>query len=258
MVTKTWLRLAIPAVLLAFGATACGSDNTKQLDAWAVNLCGGMQTPVQQADAALADTGTVRTGETPTALQLRLGGDLGTLASANTQIAQAVQKAGAPKVNDGAQLQANAVSEINQAASGYTSVQQAVGSLPVTDQAKFAAGLQGVGDKLQQLAELSTSALQQLQTGDLGTALAKQPGCKSVSATSSSSATTPAGSVPGAPSASGTAAAGTKTPAGTKTGSTAGSTADSTAGTKTGSTAGAQPSAGSSGSADPNASTATP
>lgn len=198
MVTKTWLRLAIPAVLLAFGATACSSDNTKQLDAWAVSLCGGMQNPVQQANAALADTGTVKTGETPAALQTRLAADLGTLATANTQIAQAVQKAGVPTVNNGAQTQSSAVSELNQAAGGYTSVQQAVTALPVNDQAKFAAGLKGVGDKVQQLAELSTSALQQLQSGDLGTALAKQPGCKSVSASPSAGGVTATDS-PGAP-----------------------------------------------------------
>ncbi|QMU67230.1 small secreted protein [Streptacidiphilus sp. P02-A3a] len=219
--TKTWLRLAIPAVLLAFGATACSSDNTKQLDAWAVSLCGGMQTPVQQANAALADTGTVKTGETPAALQTRLASDLGTLATANTQIAQAVQKAGAPTVDDGAQTQASAVSELNQAAGGYTSVQQAVSALPVNDQAKFAAGLKGVGDKVQQLAELSTSALQQLQSGSLGTALAKQPGCKSVSASPSAGGVTatdsPAAPVGASPAPSGSA--GTR-PSGTADGST--------------------------------------
>ena len=240
MVTKTWLRLTIPAVLLAFGATACSGDNTKQLDAWAVTLCGGMQTPVQRADAALADTGTVRTGETPAALQTRLAADLGTLATADAQIAQAVQKAGPPKVNNGAKTEANAMGELTQAANGYTSVEGAVVALPVTDQAKFAAGLKGVGGKLQQLAELSTSALQQLQTGDLGTALAKQPGCKSVKA-SPTAATTPA--------AGGTAAPGTA--AATASGS-AGSTPSGTSTAKPGS------GTGPSGSASPHASSSTP
>ncbi|MBC3842940.1 small secreted protein [Streptacidiphilus sp. 4-A2] len=201
-VAKTWLRLAIPAVLLAFGATACSSDNTKQLDAWAAGLCSGMQSPVQQANAALTDTGTVKSGETPAALQTRLAADFGTLAAANTQIAQAVQKAGAPKVDNGAQTQASAVTELNQAAGGYTAVQQAVTALPAGDQGKFAAGLKGVSDKVQQLAELSTSALQQLQAGSLGQALATQPGCKSVS----TSATPSAGA--GAPTASGSGPAG--------------------------------------------------
>ena len=224
MVTKTWLRLAIPAVLLAFGATACSSDNTKQLDAWAVNLCGGMQSPVEQANAALADTGTVKTGETPAALQTRLAADLGTLATANTQIAQAVQKAGAPDVGNGTKTQASAVTELNQAAAGYTSVQQAVSALPVTDQAKFAAGLKGVGDKVQQLAELSTTALQQLQTGDMGTALSKQSGCR----------TAPAAPSAGAPGAASAAPSGPTSP---KPGASSGSQPGSTASGKPGGSA---------------------
>ena len=255
MVTKTWLRLTIPAVLLAFGATACSGDNTKQLDAWAVTLCGGMQTPVQRADAALADTGTVRTGETPAALQTRLAADLGTLATADAQIAQAVQKAGAPKVNNGAKTEVNAMGELTQAANGYTSVEGAVVALPVTDQAKFAAGLKGVGGKLQQLAELSTSALQQLQTGDLGTALAKQPGCKSVKA-SPTAATTPTAGGTSSPAAGGTAASGTA--AATASGS-ASATASGSAGSTPSGTSTAKPGSGSgaSGSAAPDASSST-
>jgi hypothetical protein len=251
VVTKTWLRLAIPAVLLAFGATACSGDNTKQLDAWAVTLCGGMQTPVQQADAALADTGTVRSGETPAALQTRLAADLGTLSGANSQIAQAVQKAGAPKVDNGAKTQASAIAELTQAANGYTSVQQAVAALPVSDQAKFAAGLKGVGDKLQQLAELSTSALQQLQAGDLGTALAKQPGCKSVKATAE---TTPAPGSTGTPSGTATAS-----PSGSASGAAPGSSGSASASAKPSGTATAKAGAGSGagGSADPSASGST-
>jgi hypothetical protein len=192
VVTKKWLRLAAPAALVAFGATACGSSNGPQLDAWAKTVCGGIQAPIQQADTALADTGAVRTGEAPKDLQTRLAADFGSLATANTQIAQAVQQGGAPKVDNGAQTQADAVSELNQAAGGYTKVQQTVTGLDVTDQARFAASLKGVSDQVQQLAELSTSALQKLQAGDLGAALTKQPGCKRVSAPSSGAATSPA------------------------------------------------------------------
>lgn len=210
MARKKWLRLVAPAALLAFGATACSSDNTAQIDSWATTLCGDMTSPVQQASTALADTGTVKPGESPQALQTRLAADLGTLATANTQIAQAVQKAGVPKVSNGAQTQASAVSELNQAAGGYTKAQQSVLALSTTDQAKFAANLVGIGDQIQQLAELSTSALQQLQSGQLGTALAKQPGCKSVSA-SPTAAPTSTGTGPGT------------------TGPTSGSTAGSTA-----------------------------
>ena len=228
MVTKKWLRLVAPAGLVLLGVTACGGGNGPAVDAWAKSVCQGMQSPVQQANAALADTGAVKTGESPKALQTRLAADLGTLATANSQIAQAVQKAGVPKVDNGAQLQADAVSELNQAAGGYTKAQKSVQGLVVSDQAKFAAGLKGVGDQVQQLAELSTSALQKLQTGDLGTALAKQPGCKSVSGTGTGAGTSasaaasgsaaPSGKPSGKPSGASTGTASAK-PSGTSTSS---------------------------------------
>ncbi len=228
MVTKKWLTLVAPAGLVLLGVTACGGGNGPAVDAWAKSVCQGMQSPVQQANAALADTGAVKTGESPKALQTRLAADLGTLATANSQIAQAVQKAGVPKVDNGAQLQADAVSELNQAAGGYTKAQKSVQGLVVSDQAKFAAGLKGVGDQVQQLAELSTSALQKLQTGDLGTALAKQPGCKSVSGTGTGAGTSasaaasgsaaPSGKPSGKPSGASTGTASAK-PSGTSTSS---------------------------------------
>ncbi|WP_052433067.1 hypothetical protein [Streptacidiphilus carbonis] len=200
MVTKKWLRLAAPAALLALGAAGCSSGNGAKLDAWAKTVCTGLQTPVQQSNTAIADIGAVKTGESPKDLQTRLAADLGSLATANTRIAQTVQQAGAPAADNGAQTQADAVTELNQAAGGYTKVQQTVQALPSGDQAKFAAGLKGVSDQVQQLAELSTGALTKLQTGDMGTALAKQPGCKSVSATSASSAAAGDPSVSSAPS----------------------------------------------------------
>jgi hypothetical protein len=225
VLTKKWLTLVAPAGLVLLGVTACGGGNGPAVEAWAKSVCQGMQSPVQQANAALADTGAVRTGESPKALQTRLAADLGTLATANSQIAQAVQKAGVPKVDNGAQLQADAVSELNQAAGGYTKAQKSVQGLVVSDQAKFAAGLKGVGDQVQQLAELSTGALQKLQTGDLGTALAKQPGCKSVPATGTgagTSAGSTGGAATGADGGASAGASGSATPSGKPSGGSTG------------------------------------
>ena len=242
MVTKKWLRLAAPAALLALGVTACSSGNGAKLDAWAKTVCGGLQDPVQQSNTALADTGAVRTGETPKALQTRLTADFGSLATANTRIAQAVQQAGAPATDNGAQTQADAVTELNQAAGGYTKVQQTVQSLPSGDQAKFAAGLKGVSDQVQQLAELSTAALQKLQTGEMGTALAKQPGCKSVSATGVSTATGGASSIsPATPSGSAMAGSGASSSA--KPGTSASAPKSASASASTSASSSAEPSA---------------
>lgn len=176
--------LAVPALgaLLAFGAVGCGDDNSKQLDSWAANVCGAAKDPIAQAQTALADTGQVKTGEAPADLQKRLSVDIGRLAKTNQDIAAAIDGAGAPKVDDGTSLQKDTVTELTKAADGYLEVQKKLDALPNADQAKFADGLRSVADQVQQLASLSTQAQGKLQRGDLGSAMAKQEGCKPGSA----------------------------------------------------------------------------
>lgn len=173
--------LAVPALgaLLAFGAVGCGDDdNSKQLTEWASNVCGAAKDPIAQAQAALADTGQVKTGESPADLQKRLSADISRLAKTNQQIAEAIDKAGAPKVDDGEALRKDTVAELNKAAEGYLEVQKKLDGLPNADQSKFADGLRSVADQVQQLASLSTAAQSKLQRGELGAAMAKQDGCK--------------------------------------------------------------------------------
>ncbi|MEU1286451.1 hypothetical protein [Kitasatospora sp. NPDC005856] len=203
--------LAVPAlgVLLAFGAVGCGGDdNSKQLDSWASNVCGAAKDPITQAQAALADTGQVKTGEAPADLQKRLSTDIGRLAKTNQDIAAAIDGAGAPKVQDGAALQKDTVDELKKAADGYVEVQKKLDALPNTDQAKFADGLRSVADQVQQLASLSTQAQSKLQRGELGAAMAKQEGCKPSPTTAPTS---------GATGGAGAGASGTPAPGGTGT-----------------------------------------
>jgi hypothetical protein len=216
-----WLtitRNALPGVLLAALATACtsGGDSAAKNDTWAQTLCGAAQGPIAQSKAALTDTGTVKQGESPAALQTRLAADLGTLATASTQLASAVQQAGAPGVSNGQQVQQNAVTELQQAAAGYQAAQKKAQSLNTASQAEFASGLRGLSDQVQQLSQLSSSALTSLQTGSLGTAIANQAGCKSVNA-----ATPPAGTSSGASAgAPASAVAGSSAPASAKASAT--------------------------------------
>ncbi|MER6298590.1 small secreted protein [Kitasatospora sp. NPDC001539] len=208
--------LAVPAlgVLLAFGAVGCGSDNSKQLESWASNVCGAAKDPIAQAQTALADTGQVKTGEAPADLQKRLSTDIGKLAKTNQDIAAAVDAAGAPKVDDGATLQKDTVDELKKAADGYQDVQKKLDALPNNDQAKFADGLRSVADQVQRLASLSTQAQSKLQSGELGAAMAKQEGCKPSQATPGAGASGSAGGSPAAGSATGTPSAGASAPTG--------------------------------------------
>ncbi|MFE6049500.1 small secreted protein [Kitasatospora sp. NPDC056446] len=215
--------LAVPAlgVLLAFGAVGCGGDdNSKQLESWASTVCGAAKDPIAQAQTALADTGQVKTGETPADLQKRLSTDIGRLAKTNQDIAAAIDSAGAPKVQDGATLQKDTVDELKKASDGYQEVQKKLDALPNNDQAKFADGLRSVADQVQQLASLSTQAQSKLQRGELGAAMAKQEGCKPSPTTAPSGGTgtggTPApggGGTTPAPGATDTPSAPATTPA---------------------------------------------
>ncbi|GAA1075757.1 MULTISPECIES: small secreted protein [Kitasatospora] len=173
--------LTVPALgaLLAFGAVACGGDdNTKQLDGWAKSVCDAARSPIAQSRVALADTAKVTSGEAPIALQKRLSADLAELAKSNAGLADAVDKAGAPKSEDGETARTDAVNELRKAAQGYVDVQKKLDALATDDQAKFADGLRSVGDQVQQLAQLSTQGLNRLQTGEAGDAMKRQPGCK--------------------------------------------------------------------------------
>ncbi|KDN84521.1 small secreted protein [Kitasatospora cheerisanensis] len=169
--------------LLALAAVGCSADDSaKQLDGWAKNVCDASRDPIAQSRAALADTGNVKDGESPVDLQKRLSTDLAALATTNQQLADAVQKAGAPKIDDGAKVQQDAVNELKQVAQGYLDAQKKLDGLTNADQAKFADGLRSVGDQVQRLSQVSTGALATLQSGDLGDAIKRQPGCKAATA----------------------------------------------------------------------------
>ncbi|MFD0397326.1 hypothetical protein ACFV84_12935 [Kitasatospora sp. NPDC059811] len=218
---KRLLAVPVLGALLAFGAVGCGGDdNGKQLESWASNVCGSAKDPIVQAQAALADTAQVKTGETPTELQKRLSTDIGRLAKTNQDIAAAITAAGVPKVKDGENLQKDAVAELTKAADGYQDIQKKLDAVTNTDQSKFADGLRSISDQIQQLASLSTQAQGKLQRGDLGAAMAKQDGCKPAAAAPGGASATPSAGAPGgtpAPGATDGASPSTTPSAGTDT-----------------------------------------
>ncbi|MFF4343149.1 small secreted protein [Kitasatospora sp. NPDC001540] len=194
--------MTVPALgaLLALAAVGCTADDSAaKLDGWAKSVCDAAKDPVAQSRTALADTANVKEGESPADLQKRLSTDLASLATTNQQLADAVQKAGAPKIDDGAKVQQDAVNELKQVAQGYLDAQKKLDALASTDQAKFADGLRSVGDQVQQLSQVSTSALAALQSGDLGNAMKKQPGCKAGAAGTGAASEQPSSGATGTP-----------------------------------------------------------
>ncbi|MEV4558361.1 small secreted protein [Kitasatospora sp. NPDC049285] len=201
---KRLVTVSALGALLALAAVGCSADDSAKLDGWAKNVCDAVRDPIAQSRAALADTGNVKDGEAPAELQKRLSADLAALATTNQQLADAVQKAGAPKIDNGPKVSQDAVNELKQVAKGYQDAQKKLDGLSSADQAKFADGLRSVGDQVQQLAQVSTGAMAILQSGDLGDAIKKQPGCKASGPAAAPSAGASAGASAGgdaAPSA---------------------------------------------------------
>ncbi|MFC8715787.1 small secreted protein [Kitasatospora sp. NPDC057198] len=202
---KRLVTVSALGALLALAAVGCSADDSAaKLDGWAKSVCDAAKDPIAQSKAALADTANVKEGESPADLQKRLSTDFASLATTNQQLADAVQKAGAPKIDDGAKVQQDAVNELKQVAQGYQDAQKKLDGLASDDQAKFADGLRSVGDQVQQLSQVSTSALATLQSGDLGDAMKKQPGCRAggtgtgTASAEPSAGATDAASTPGA------------------------------------------------------------
>ncbi|MBB4948304.1 hypothetical protein F4556_003839 [Kitasatospora gansuensis] len=210
---RLWAAPALGLLLAGLAVGCGGGSDTAALDSWSKKVCDSAQSPIAQSQTALADTAKVLPGEAPAELQQRLAADLGVLAATDQQLAEAISKAGAPKIDGGAAVQQGAVDELKKAGQGYLEVQQKLTALPNTEQAKFADGLRSVGDQIQRLAQQSTAALNKLQSGDLGTAIAKQPGCKPAPKTSPSASTDP--STPAATPAASPSGTPATTPAGT-------------------------------------------
>lgn len=65
-------------------------------------------------------------------------------------------------------------------------------ALDTEDQAKFADGLKDIADELKNTSSSGADALNKLQSGEVGSAMAKQDSCKSPAASSSPGSGAPA------------------------------------------------------------------
>ncbi|GGO89334.1 small secreted protein [Wenjunlia tyrosinilytica] len=167
------------AALAALALTGCGGDDSgKKRDNWAKDVCDSVRNPFDSAQQALADIGQVKPDEKPEALKKRLTSDMDRVAKAYDQLAAGVNSAGAPPVDNGATLQKNAVQDLNDSSKAYRDLQKKVAALDTKDQSKFADGLNDLGTETETLGKKGSAGLDKLQAGDLGKAMAKQPGCK--------------------------------------------------------------------------------
>ncbi|WP_431783910.1 small secreted protein [Streptomyces chumphonensis] len=175
---KLALVLSTGAVL-AMTMTGCGDDTDAETRAWAEKVCGEVEPQVEKiqnanetiAEASEADASSAEVQEADSAAFQQLSEAYGSLADA-------IDEAGDPPVEDGAELRENAVGELDDISTAYADLKKRIDGLDTEDQSAFADGLAGIAEELQQLGRSGDEALSTLQSGELGQAISEQEGCQ--------------------------------------------------------------------------------
>lgn len=173
------IAAALTGAVLVLALAGCGDDGNKELDAWAKSVCDSVKPQLAKIEKANSDLAKAASSDgKPAAVKATDSAAFGQVSTAYTDLAAAISKAGPPPVDDGQKLGKAAVTELNGIAKAYADLKKRVDDLDTKEQADFAEGLQGVGTDLAKLASRSDQALQDLQSGDVGKAMAGLPGCR--------------------------------------------------------------------------------
>lgn len=181
------------AVLLALAplSSACSSDDTgKKLDTWAKGVCDQTAAQITKINNANVALTKVDSGGAPKDVQAADAAAFQQISDAYKALAGVFDAAGPAPGSDGEQFQQKAVTSFTGLSNQYASLKKQVDGLDTSDQAKFAAGLQGVSDSFTKAGTDGEQALSSLRQGDQGKALAQQPGCTSAAQSGSPSPAT--------------------------------------------------------------------
>jgi hypothetical protein len=163
---------------IALTLTGC-SDDSAQADEWAKKVCDQVQPQVKKIQEANASINAASKEKNSSAeVKKTDAAAFQKISGAYKSLADAVDQAGPPPVDNGETLQSDAVKELRGISTKYGELRKTVDGLNAKDQAKFAEGLQGVATQLDALGQSGDKALSKLQSGDIGKAMANQKGCK--------------------------------------------------------------------------------
>ncbi|MBV1941616.1 small secreted protein [Streptomyces sp. BV286] len=173
--------------VLVLAMSGCSSDDSSdKLNSWAKEVCDAVQPQAKKIEAAnTAIQKQTSDNSTPADVQKTDSQAFQDMSDAYKAIGTAVNKAGAPDVENGEKKQTDAVKELNTISSSYADLKKQVDDLDTKDQAKFADGLKGIATQLDKLSQSGNDALKKLEEGDVGKAMAEQESCKSASASAS-------------------------------------------------------------------------
>ncbi|MFD5100437.1 small secreted protein [Streptomyces albidochromogenes] len=174
--------------VLVMALSGCSSDDSDdKVNDWAKTVCDQVQPQLKKiSDANTSIQEQTADNSKPADVQKTDAQAFQQISDAYKAMGTAVDKAGAPPVDDGETTQKDAVKELNASSAAYADLKKQVEGLDTKDQAKFADGLKGVADELSEISKSGDQALKKLQSGEVGTAMSKQPGCQKPGATSAS------------------------------------------------------------------------
>lgn len=173
--------------VLVLALSGCSSDgNSDKLNSWAKQVCDAVQPQTKKITAANAAIQQETSDDSaPEAVQKVDSQAFQDISDAYKAMATAVQKAGAPDVENGDKKMQDAVKELNTLSAAYGELKKKSDDLDTKDQAKFADGLKGVATELEKLSRSGSDALAKLEEGDVGKAMSEQQSCKAAAVSSS-------------------------------------------------------------------------
>lgn len=165
---------------LTLTLAGCGDDNGEETRQWAEQVCDEVGPQAERMRAANESITEVSESDAPPEeVQEAYAAAYQELSDANAALASAVDDAGDPPVDDGAELREEAVAQLTQQSEAYAEVRETVDGLDTSDRGAFANGLRElVSGQLAELDEANSEALERLQSGELGQALSEQESCQ--------------------------------------------------------------------------------
>ncbi|MBM7437591.1 small secreted protein [Streptomyces sp. HB132] len=180
--------------VLVLTLSGCSDDSDNKVNDWAKKFCDQVQPQLQKIANANAAIGQQTDDQSkPADVQKTDSAAFQQISQAYKQLGAAVQSAGAPPVDGGETTQKEAVKELNAASVAYADLKTKVDKFDTKDQAEFADSLSGLADELKKISNNGDQALNKLQSGEVGSAMAKQKGCQKPTASA------PPASAPSAP-----------------------------------------------------------
>ncbi|WP_147447429.1 small secreted protein [Streptomyces radicis] len=167
------------ALLLTLSACG-GGDDDERADEWARQVCDELRPQVERINGAYASIAQVgEQDREPQEVQETNSAAYQEISDAYAALAETVEQAGDPPVDNGEQIREDTVSELNDLSAAFTGLKEEMDALDTSDRGAFAEGLRDILPRLDEVGRSGTEALEELERGEMSEAFARQEGCQS-------------------------------------------------------------------------------